>query len=147
MTKTVPALLLFFGIAGSANACATLGQQLAHDEPVVKAKLSALTPGQRLTSIRLCDNSSILGGWQFIRHAKVQGAYQHVLLFWDGRAIRAIAWVESRGKKVPVPPCPYGPRCADFPEAATIVSGDVYTFNAIRPKGELVILRYPPNSW
>jgi hypothetical protein len=147
MTKTIATLLLFFGFAGCASACATLGEQLTHDEPVVKAKLSALKPGERLAGIRLCDNSSILGGWQFIRHAKIQGAFQHVLLFRDGRATRAVAWVERHGKKILVPTCPYGLRCAALPEAATVVSGDVYTFNAIKPKGDLVIVRYPPATW
>ncbi len=96
MTKIVATLLLFFGFAGSASACATLGEQLAHDEPVVKAKLSALKPGERLAGINLCDNSSILGGWQFIRHAKIQGAFQHVLLFRDGRATRAVGVYRAR---------------------------------------------------
>ena len=147
MTKTFATLLLFFCFAGSAGACTTLGEQLAHDEPVVKAKLLALHPGERLTGIRLCDNSAILGGWRFIRHAKVQGASQHVLLFRDGRATRAVAWVEAHGKEISVPTCSHGPRCNNLPEAATVVSGDVYTFNAVKPKGELVILRYPPASW
>ena len=147
MTKIVAAAFLFFCFAGSASACSTLGEQLAHDEPIVKAKLLALKPGERLTGIRLCDNSAVFGGWRFIRQANLQGLFQHVLLFQDGRSIQAVAWVEPRGKEITVPVCPHGPRCANLPEAATVLSGDVYTFKVVKPKGALVILRYPPASW
>ena len=147
MTKIGVAALLFLGFAGNVSACNTLGEQLAHDEPIVKAELLALTPGERLTGIRLCDNSVVLGGWRFIRRAKAQGPFQHVLLFEDGRSTRAVAWVESRGKAMVVPVCPRGPRCDSLPEGATVISGDAYTFTTIKPKGNLLILRYPPASW
>ena len=114
---------------------------------MVKARLSAIKPDARMGGIRLCDGSVILEGWRFLRRAKVQGASQHILLFRVGGATQAIAWVEPRGKEIPIPACPHGPRCAALPEAATVVSGDIYTFDAVRPRGEVVILRYPPASW
>ena len=147
MAKVLAASLLFLAFSGNASACDTLGEQLAHDEPIVKAKLLALKPGERLTGIRLCDNSAIFGGWRFIRRAKVQGPSQHVLLFQNSRSTQAVAWVELPGKEIAVPACPYGPRCNSLPEGATVISGDIYTFNTIKPKGDLVILRYPPASW
>lgn len=147
MIKIVAAALLLLAFTGSASACSTLAEQLAHDEPIVKTKLLALRPGERLPGIHLCDNSVFLAGWRFTRLAKIQNPFQHVLLFQDGRSTRAVAWVEARGKEITVPACPHGPRCDNLPEAATVISGDVYTFNAIKPKGELVILRYPPVGW
>jgi hypothetical protein len=147
MTKIVAAALLFLGFAGNVSACEALGGQLTHDEPIVKAELLALAPGERLTGIRLCDKSVVFEGWRFIRRAKVQGPFQHVLLFQDGRSTRAVTWVESRGKEIAVPVCSLGSRCDSLPEGVTVISGDVYTFSTIRPKGDLVILRYPPASW
>jgi hypothetical protein len=147
MKKVVATALLFLAFAGSASACNILGEQLAHDEPIVKARLLVLKPGERLTAIRLCDKSVVLGGWRFIRRAKVQEPLQHIMLFRVGDSTRAVAWVEPGGKEIVVPVCPYGPRCDSLPEGAIIISGDIYTFNTIMPKGDLVILRYPPAGW
>lgn len=114
--------LLFLALIGKAAACETLGQQLAHDEPVVKARLLALKPGQRLSGIRLCDGSKIVVGWQYLRPARTQRAHQHVLLFRAGRSVRAVIWVDDRGKAIPVPACPYGDRFGCMAEGGPLPS-------------------------
>ena len=140
-------VFLFCKVTAGAGACNSLGEQLTHDEPLVKTTLLALKPGEHLSGIRLCDNSLVFAGWRFIRTAKAQGPYQHVLLFKDGQATRAVAWVNRFGKSMVVPRCPYGPRCGVLPESATVISGDIYTFTSIKAGSEIVVLQYPPIGW
>ncbi len=147
MNRIVSALLFLVAFSTNARACDTLSKQLAHDEPLVKEKLLALKHDENISGIRLCDKSVVLKGWRFIRRAKVQGPLQHILLFQNGHSTQAVAWVESRGKEIAVPACGLEPRCNSLPEGAAVISGDAYTFNTVKPRGNLVILRYPPTDW
>jgi len=147
MLKLLAIALLLLATSGEVAACGTLDQQLAHDEPIVKARLLTLKPGERLAGVRLCDGSVVFAGWRFLRPARIQRAHQHVLLFRVGKSMRAVAWVDARGAEIPVPACPYGDRCPELPEAANVISDDVYTFATIRPKGNVLTARYPPERW
>jgi hypothetical protein len=133
--------------ANASAACQWLGELLERDVPRVKAYVAALDGPSRLTGISLCDGSKLFENWHFRGRVVGMDPTQFVYLFEENGQRRAVAWVSSGGKALPVPTCPLGPRCDDMPEGASAISGDVYTWDSVRPGEDVVIIQYPPEIW
>ena len=131
----------------AAAECAWLGDMLKQDEPRVRAYVEHLQPGKSVAGLMLCDGSTLFKDWVFVGRGDGFDPSQSVFLFTEGGERRAVAWVLAGGKELAIPQCSMGPKCADLPEGSEIISGDIYTWRAVRPGQEIVIIRYPLDSW
>lgn len=128
--------------------CESLADQLREDEPRVKAYVLALSPGSPpLAGITLCDGSVLFRNWVLIGRVSGLDPTQFVFLFKDGSKLRAVAWVGPGGQPLPIPECRTVSTCGPEPSGPSVISGDVYTWKAVRPGEEVVIVWYPPDSW
>ena len=110
------------------------------------ASLSDDQLGKKLEGVRLRDGSFALGGYTLLHRVILPAKRAHVYVLREGSLAMSIpigrAWVEPKGKPIPLPKEPPGE-----PREAAYNAGEVYTFAEIQPGDGLVELSYPTEEW
>ena len=110
------------------------------------ASLSDDQLGKKLEGVRLRDGSFALGGYTLLHRVILPAKRAHVYVLREGSLAMSIpigrAWVEQKGKPIPLPEEPLGE-----PREAAYHAGEVYTFAEIQPGDGLVELSYPTEEW
>lgn len=142
-----PLCLCLTGVATAGTTSCNLQELHSAGNAAVRSYVATLTVGDIGPGVRLCDGDTILRGWRFAGGVVGLAPSQHVYLFETLQGPRAVAWIDSRGHRLEVPPCRVGARCEEMDEAAFTVSGDVYTYRYIQPDNFVVLITYPPKQW
>jgi hypothetical protein len=106
-----------------------LGVFLEHENPRVMSFLISLGDkdvGTKVQGFRLCDGNILFQDWRYLGKAKGLKQGQHLFLFREGKAFRAVAWVDQTAKPLLIPTCPKHLDCAA--EGQYAISYDVHTF-------------------
>ena len=102
--------------------------------------------GKKLEGVRLPDGSFALAGYTLLHRIILPAKRAHVYVLCEGSLAMGIpigrAWVEPKGKPIPLPGDPPGE-----PREAAYNAGEVYTFAEIQPGDGLVELSYPTEEW
>ena len=136
-------------IAGSTSAkaqdCIDLNE--ATQVSALKQRLLSMKAGQAFEGVKQCDgnNFSFMKGWEFRRFVETSKPNQHILVFFNGVAEKAVGWVDEGGSSIAVPP-----RTADASqdlELAIDLSGEEYNEPTINPDGKIYVFRFMPKDW
>jgi len=110
------------------------------------ASLSDDQLGKKLEGVRLRDGSFALAGHTLLHRVILPAKHAHVYVLRKGSLAMGIpighAWVEPKGKPIPISAIPPGE-----PREAAYNAGEVYTFAEIQPGDGLVELSYPTEEW
>lgn len=125
-----------------------LGSWLECNEPRVVAYLLSLSDadkGKAVDGVIMTDGRAKLRGSVFLEevHGVRKGA--HLYLFQQRGHKVAYVWVGEGGVGVELPTCDGA--YSDKPGPAFVLSGDVYTWKAVKPGGDLVLLDCVPDDW
>ena len=138
----------FLALAPSAkgDSCdSDLGKWLDCNNPRIITYLSSLKPSQIgtvLDGVVLTDGSNPLKGLTLIGLPKVEnGAHIYVLSESEKRS--AYVWVEQGGSELEAPRC----RPQSVLGNAFVLSGDIYTWNAVQPGHGVVRLECVDERW
>jgi hypothetical protein len=124
----------------------SLDEQLALDNPRVIKYLNGLTlsgVGKTLKGIKLSDQGIALKNHIFLEKIHSTKNKFTVYVFRHKAKTIAYAWVESKGKPLPIPACPSNYQ----EEGQYILSGDVYTWKDVNPGDGVVILECVTKKW
>lgn len=147
---SVPIFLLLAKFAFAKCLGEGLGDMLTFEGPRIIEQLKNIEStgkGYQLKGIQLCDGSTILRNWIFKQSLHFTSCRQHIYIFQEKKAIRAVVWIEPDGQPVAIPPCTNGKRCDEMDEPAHGISGDVYTWKEVQPGDGVVLLLYPTEKW
>jgi hypothetical protein len=110
------------------------------------AALSDDQLGKKLEGVRLQNGSFALAGHTLLHRITLPAKQAHVYVLRKGSLAMGMpvghAWVEAKGKPIPLPEDPAGE-----PREAAYNAGEVYTFAEINPGDGLVELSYPTEEW
>ena len=144
-------IFLFYSMEIAYAKCpgGTLKDVLDFENPRVIKRLTDIEnmgTGYREPGISLCDGQKVLSAWVFKQSIHPPCTGQHIYIFEEDHALRAVIWIETNGKAASVPPCPLDD-CRNIAEAAHVISGDIYTWKEVQPGDGIVLLQYPTKKW
>ena len=116
------------------------------NNPIVMNYLSSLSDkdvGRKLEGIKLTDKSVFMKEYIFIGKCLKVDHSIHLYIFKHDNKFKAVAWIEVGGKELIIPECPDD---VTF-EHAYVLTGDVYTSNAIQPGHGVVQIMCADKSW
>lgn len=124
----------------------SLDEQLSIDNQRVINYLNHLTSsdvGKKLRGIKLSDENIVLKNYIFLERIYSTKNKYYVYVFSDKAKIVAYVWVEINGRPLPIPQCPSNYK----EEGQYVLSGDVYTWEAVQPGDGVVVLECVTNKW
>ena len=139
-------LLLTVASGARGDSCdSDLGKWLECNNPRVIAYLSSLAGdqiGTVLDGVVLTDGSNPFKGLTLLGHPNVEHG-THIYVVGAARERSAYVWVEPGGAELWIPRCPQETVLGN----AFVLSGDVYTWNAVRPGDGVVRLECAARAW
>jgi len=122
-----------------------LGTWLACNNPRAISYLSDLSyrdVGKALRGVQLTDGRLAFKGYRFLGKAPHMTPGTYVYLVKRSGTRGAIAWVEEGGTELSLPYC-----ASSFPGSAYVLSGDVYTWEAVQPGHGVIEVMCAPDGW
>lgn len=143
MSKFTDWIQGLFGASAAVAAPLDLSNPSANQ--AVIERLLLLSAGTKFEGVRQPNNLVFMRDWEYRRKAGSLKNGQHVLVFFNGHAEKAVAWVEPGGIPINVPTLPVE---ADMNlDRAIDLTGEEYTGDEITADGKIYIFRYKAVEW
>lgn len=111
----------------------------------LKERMLRLAAGTKFEGVRQPNNYVFMRDWEFRRRASRALEGQQIFIFFNGHAEKAVAWVESGGLPVPVPPHPQGVDTSL--DRAIDLTGEEYTGDRVTADGKIYMFRFKASEW
>ena len=126
----------------------TFSQWLSNNESLVKTYISKLEPNDTLEGVTLSNGQTYLAGFVYERQINPEREGSHIHLLSKDERYLAIIWLSSNAKPFEIPECAVDSEFADQPwNRASLISGDVYKYDMVKPGFSLVINYCPSQDW
>jgi hypothetical protein len=107
-------------------------------------RMLRLTTGARFEGVRQTNNYVFMCDWVYRRGIGTQSG-QHILIFFNGRTEKAVAWVEPGGAPVQVPGLP--PGVDPSLDRAIDLDGEEFKGTEITADGKIYMFRFIEPEW
>lgn len=143
VTRVLGTLLALFGLPAAANPVPIEFSPASGYRPLME-RLLQLQVGEKFEGFRWPNNYVFMRDWKLVRLVQAETG-QHILIFFNGHAEKAVVWLEPGSLPVPVPPLP-----SDVDpslDRAIDLLGEEYKPSEVVPDGKIYMFRFRPANW